>query len=118
SAPSSPGVRRPPPSGTPGSGTGPDEPAGPLWRNWDPPICNSFSRPEPIIQAAQQRRANLSAGIHRHMFGFDAIPAARLRGWSQGAGIAVVTIGCLVLLGWLTNVPLLQSTFPGTLVMK
>jgi hypothetical protein len=49
-------------------------------------------------------------------------PSARrfetLRGCCQAAAIAVVAISCVVLFGWVFQIAVLMSVFPGLVTMK
>jgi len=41
-----------------------------------------------------------------------------LQSWSKKISILVFAIGCLVMLGWMFNIPTLKSIFPGLVTMK
>ncbi|WP_242060524.1 methyl-accepting chemotaxis protein [Aerosakkonema funiforme] len=43
---------------------------------------------------------------------------ARLQNLSRKASIAVIAIGCTVILGWMFNIPLFKSVFPALVSMK
>ena len=45
-------------------------------------------------------------------------PIAALQSFSRKASIAVSAIGCIVILGWILNIQLLQSILPGLPSMK
>ncbi|GEM_PF-2190338 len=45
-------------------------------------------------------------------------PIASLQAFSRKASIAVIAIGCIVIIGWIFNIPLFKSILPGLVTMK